>query len=95
MMEDDRGFRHALHIDFAPLLRWANGSARGSEDFPGRIVEASAAGVAILRRFSLELPGLDDVEKRQRRLARRSSTQGRRAPRRSPRRVASVGGSQR
>ena len=70
-MEDENGQRHEVHVEFAPNLIWARfgcASARDIVDgdaFNGcRIVEASPADIALLRRFGFDPAGLDEIEER-------------------------------
>ena len=69
MVDNETGERHEVHIEFEPHLIWARlgcASARDIADgdaFNGcRIVEASPADVALLRRFGFDPPGLEEIE---------------------------------
>ena len=66
---DEQGNRHEAHLEFEPNLIWARygcASARDIDDgdeFNGcKIVAASPADIALLRRFGFDPPGLDELE---------------------------------
>jgi len=71
MVDDETGERHEVHIEFEPNLIWARlgcASARDIADgdaFNGcRLVAASRADVALMRRFGFDPAGLDEIEER-------------------------------
>jgi hypothetical protein len=71
-IEDEKGERHEAHLEFAACLNWdrlrcttAQDHDEAGSDFAGcRVVAASAADVKLLRRFGLNLEGLDAIEER-------------------------------
>jgi len=68
-VEDENGKRVEAHLEFTPDLLWSRlgcASARNiadGDEFNGcRLVGASAADVALLRRFGFDPAGLDEIE---------------------------------
>ncbi len=70
IVEDEHGERHAAHLEISAQLNWNRLHCTTAEDyaeewssFAGcRVVAASSADVRLLRRFGMDLEGLDEIE---------------------------------